>query len=279
MHSYFGQNAAETMSQRFDSSPPLFMRDPRTKDWFIAGNVPLLLTLLVGYVYFVKVSGPRFMKSRKPMEHLKPVIIVYNGAMVLANVYFCYKFLRRTYFGGGYNPVCQGIDFQAKDKNTIGLLELCWWYLWVRVADFLDTVFFVLRKKDAHISLLHVVHHCLVVFNGWYGIAYGADGQIMSGVCLNSFVHVVMYSYYFLSLLGPAMKKYLWWKRHLTQLQIAQFVIIFCHGTIPLAKDCGYPRTHIFIGIPQGVFFLTMFIKFYMEAYGKQRMQRAAKVQ
>ncbi|XP_064472829.1 very long chain fatty acid elongase AAEL008004-like [Ornithodoros turicata] len=249
---------------------PLLALDPRTKEWFAAGNVPLLLTLLVSYVYFVKIRGPRIMKNRKPMDHVKPLIIVYNAAMVLTNVYFCYNFLRRTYFGGGYSFACQGIDYGARDRATMELLELCWWYFWVRVADFLDTVFFVLRKKDAHISFLHVAHHCLVVFNGWYGLSYGPDGQIMMVICVNSFVHIVMYSYYFLSLLGPAMKRYLWWKKYLTQLQILQFVMLLPHGVTPLFKDCGYPRMHIFIGIPQGIFFITMFVKFYVGAYHKR---------
>lgn len=29
-----------------------------------------------------------------------------------------------------------------------------------------------------------------------------------------------MYSYYFLSALGPHMQKYLWWKKYLTRMQI-----------------------------------------------------------
>lgn len=37
---------------------------------------------------------------------------------------------------------------------------------------------------------------------------------------LNSVVHSVMYSYYFLAALGPRMQPYLWWKKYLTRLQI-----------------------------------------------------------
>ncbi|XP_064472830.1 very long chain fatty acid elongase 7-like [Ornithodoros turicata] len=251
----------------------LLVRDPRTAEWFVSGNITLLLTLLVSYVYFVKVSGPRFMTNRKPMEHLKPLIIVYNAAMVFANVHFCYTFLRLTYFGRRYSFFCQGIDYAAKDRTTMDLLELCWWYFWVRVADFLDTVFFVLRKKDAHISFLHVAHHCLVVFSGWYGVGYGADGQVVMAICVNSFVHIIMYSYYFLSLLGPSARRYLWWKRHLTQIQIAQFVIVSVHGVIPLFKECGYPRMHIYIAFPQCVFFTGMFVDFYCKAYAKKKCE------
>lgn len=37
---------------------------------------------------------------------------------------------------------------------------------------------------------------------------------------INTFVHVIMYSYYGLAALGPHMQKYLWWKRYLTSLQL-----------------------------------------------------------
>ena len=37
---------------------------------------------------------------------------------------------------------------------------------------------------------------------------------------LNCVVHVIMYTYYGLSALGPAYQKYLWWKKYLTTIQL-----------------------------------------------------------
>ncbi|XP_065302874.1 very long chain fatty acid elongase AAEL008004-like [Dermacentor albipictus] len=249
------------------SEENVFRRDPRTAGWALVGNAQFLVLLLSFYVYVVKIGGPRFMKQRKPYENIKPIIMLYNAAMVLANCYFVGAFLSRTYLGGGYSFICQGIDFEARDDATMSLLTHYWIYFWVRVSDFLDTIFFVLRKKHSHVSLLHVVHHVLVVFNGWYGLAYGADGHAAFAVIFNSFVHVVMYSYYFLSLFGPSVRKHLWWKRYLTQLQMFQFIILIVHVLIPLFVDCGYPSLHIYIGLPQGFFFLYMFLRFYGSAY------------
>uniref|UniRef100_A0A023GHL0 Elongation of very long chain fatty acids protein n=1 Tax=Amblyomma triste TaxID=251400 RepID=A0A023GHL0_AMBTT len=254
-------------------------RDPRTADWPLAGNKHFLITLFVAYVYLVKIGGPRFMKGRKPYDGIKPLIIIYNASMVLLNCYFVVAFISKSYLGGGYNLFCQGIDFEARDEVTMSMLNLCWWYLMVRIADFLDTFFFVLRKKDSHISFLHVVHHILVVFNGWFGLAYGPDGQVALGVILNSFVHVVMYSYYFLSLLGPSVQKHLWWKRYLTQFQLVQFVVIFVHTLLPLFISCGYPRPHTCIMLCEAVFFFSMFVRFYLKAYSDKKglMNSAAK--
>lgn len=36
---------------------------------------------------------------------------------------------------------------------------------------------------------------------------------------INSLVHVVMYTYYGMSAM-PHLRKYLWWKKHLTQFQL-----------------------------------------------------------
>lgn len=39
-------------------------------------------------------------------------------------------------------------------------------------------------------------------------------------VFFNSFVHVIMYTYYLLSAFGPVMHRFLWWKKYLTQIQL-----------------------------------------------------------
>jgi len=49
--------------------------------------------------------------------------------------------------------------------------------------------------------------------------------QLIFGGIINSFIHTVMYSYYFLSALGPHMQKYLWWKKYLTRMQIVSTII------------------------------------------------------
>lgn len=36
----------------------------------------------------------------------------------------------------------------------------------------------------------------------------------------NTTVHILMYGYYFLAALGPSVRKYLWWKKYLTSIQI-----------------------------------------------------------
>ncbi|KAH9383203.1 hypothetical protein HPB48_024038 [Haemaphysalis longicornis] len=163
----------------------------------------IIAALCLLYIYVVKIGGPRFMKGRQPYERIKPIIALYNASQVILNAYFMMGFLNKTYLYGHYSFLCQPIDFEARDENTMSLLNHTWWYFLVRISDFLDTVFFVLRKKQSHVSFLHVAHHVIVVFNGWYGLAFGSDGHAVFAVIFNSFVHVIMYSYYFLPCWAP----------------------------------------------------------------------------
>lgn len=48
----------------------------------------------------------------------------------------------------------------------------------------------------------------------------GGHGTLLG--LINSFIHIIMYSYYLLSSLGPQYQKYLWWKKHLTAMQMVR---------------------------------------------------------
>ncbi|KAH7986310.1 hypothetical protein HPB52_025065 [Rhipicephalus sanguineus] len=87
---------------------------------------------------------------------------------------------------------------------------------------------------------------------------------------INGAVHVVMYTYYFLSSLGPEVQKYLWWKRYITQLQLVQFVVLFVHSLMPFFFNCNYPRSHTYITMSQAAFFFGLFMNFYVQSYQKK---------
>ncbi|KAK8770656.1 hypothetical protein V5799_012878 [Amblyomma americanum] len=254
-------------------SRPLYPRsDPRTRDWFLLGN-PFFVTLLVGgYLYIVYRAGPRFMANRKPYD-LRGVIKVYNLAMIVANVVFGYHFLKNSYLAN-YSLFCEGMTYSTK-QNAINILWWGYFYFFVRVADFMDTFFFVLRKKYQQITLQHTLHHALVVSNGWLWYTLGGDGQSLFGLLFNISIHTIMYFYYFLAACGPEYRKYLWWKKYLTRAQIAQHLIIIVHGLIPLFYDCGYPRFFIYLALPQGLLGLALFINFYVREY-KRRPRKGA---
>ncbi|XP_003745735.1 elongation of very long chain fatty acids protein 5-like [Galendromus occidentalis] len=238
------------------------MRDPRTMSWFGAGDWILLIYILGLYVGIVKVILPKYMAKRKEFD-LLGYIRCYNLLLVAINAVFAYKIARRSYFGGGYSWFCQGLDLGGKDTT---LLQLNYLYMFVRIFEFSDTVFFVLRKKFNQATFLNISHHCIAVGLPWYGVAYGIDGQICLMVLFNMVVHVIMYSYYFLASF-QSMVPYLGWKKHLTKLQILQFAVVLVHMSIPIYHDCGYPPQNSILVISMYAYFLVMFTKFYGSTY------------
>ncbi|GJQ75481.1 hypothetical protein Trydic_g17568 [Trypoxylus dichotomus] len=131
-----------------------------------------------------------------------------------------------------------------------------WWYYIAKLTELLDTVFFVLRKKNNQITFLHVYHHFMMPICGWIGVKFlpGGHGTLL-GV-INSFIHIWMYLYYMIASLGPQYQQYLWWKKHLTEMQMIQFCLIFIHEFQVLFRQCDYPKVISVLLTIQSAFFL-----------------------
>ncbi|KAH9374263.1 hypothetical protein HPB48_005583 [Haemaphysalis longicornis] len=240
--------------------------DPRTRDYPVVLNPFFVFPMLVAYLYFVKVGGPRWMKNKEPFQIIN-IIRIYNITMVFVSCVSLVVLLIPTYLpGGSYSLWCQGITGYSPEDH-LKYYKHAWILIAWRYADLLDTVFFVLRKKFNQVTHLHVIHHTIVVVNIWFYARFAPEGQPALGLALNIFVHIVMYTYYFLASFGPRMHKYLWWKKYLTTLQIVQFLIIIVHMSIPLFVDCGFPRHVVYIGNVQTFLILCLFINFYVKAY------------
>lgn len=57
------------------------------------------------------------------------------------------------------------MDYSPKGLR---MAETCWWYYISKFTEFFDTLFFLLRKKNQHVSTLHVIHHGVMPFSGEY---------------------------------------------------------------------------------------------------------------
>lgn len=75
------------------------------------------------------------------------------------------------------------------------------------------------------ISKQYLIDNSLVSFNKFQGLvnvsfSWLPGGHVAVMATLNSIVHVIMYTYYLLSSLGPEYQKYVWWKKHVTKIQL-----------------------------------------------------------
>lgn len=70
---------------------------------------------------------------------------------------------------------CPAHPFNGRSwKQMAGAL---WWYFISKGIEYLDTVFFILRKKFSQVTFLHVYHHCTMFTLWWIGIKWVAGGQ------------------------------------------------------------------------------------------------------
>ena len=66
---------------------------------------------------------------------------------------------------------------------TMQMARAVWLYYMAKIVELLDTVFFVLRKKQSQVSFLHVYHHTLMPFCAFIGVKYFA-GKLFDVICL-----------------------------------------------------------------------------------------------
>lgn len=105
----------------------------------------------------------------------------------------------------------------------------------------------------------------------WWGVKFTPGGHSTFFAFLNSFVHILMYIYYGLSAIGPHMNKYLFWKKHMTAIQMVQFIAIFVHSFQLLFRQCNYPRSFMWwIGF-HAVLFWFLFWDFFVVSYTSRR--------
>ncbi|XP_067008093.2 very long chain fatty acid elongase AAEL008004 [Anabrus simplex] len=238
--------------------------DPRTSEWFLMSGPAPLVTILVSYLYFSTTAGPRYMKDRKPYQ-LKHVLMVYNLFQVVFSIWLVGEGLQAGWLNH-YSYKCQPVDY-SDNPLAMRMARACWWYFMCKIVELLDTVFFVLRKKNRQISYLHLWHHTMMPICAWIGTKFLAGGHGTLLGLINTFVHVIMYTYYLLAALGPQYQKYLWWKKYLTTLQMIQFVIVFLHNAQLLVYECNYPKTIVVLLTINALYFLYLFGAFYYRTY------------
>jgi len=240
------------------------LRDPRVDSWPLMSSVWPTVVICILYIWLVKVAGPWFMRDRKPYN-LKGVLLVYN----LGQTLFSYWMFRESwgfFVSGDYSWHCQPVDY-GTSPAAMRVLSLGWWYFFSKFVDLLDTAFFILRKKDNQVTALHVIHHSTLPFLSWWGPRFVGGGQTGFGPFLNSGVHTVMYLYYLLAALGPAVQKHLWWKKYITTIQLVQFVMVFFHALQPIFFDCDYPVAASLMFAVTGLQYFILFTAFYKKAY------------
>ncbi|KAG7272486.1 hypothetical protein CRUP_005958 [Coryphaenoides rupestris] len=232
---------------------------------------PVLMTcILLTYVYLSVYMGPRFMANRKPFC-LKTAMVVYNFSMVVFNAYIVHQFVVWGW-GTTYSWRCDLCDFGSSTPQALGMVRTSWLFYISKYIELLDTLFFVLRKKQSQITFLHIFHHSFMPWTWWWGVTLTPVGGMGTfHAMVNSLVHVIMYTYYGLSAAGPRFQKYLWWKKYMTAIQLIQFIMVSVHiSQYYFMEKCDY-QVPMWIHLiwMYGTLFFFLFANFWLQAYIK----------
>jgi len=217
-------------------------------------QVPLII---FAYLYFVLVCGPRFMKNRPPYL-LNTFMKLYNIVQIVINVWLIYDLFDAGLFST--KLVCPVFDY-SYDYFPMRLVKSAWYYFLLKILDYVETIVFVLRKKNNQISGLHLYHHVSTLFLAWIGVRYYAVAATVFTCSINCFIHVMMYTYYFLATWGPSVQQTVApMKRWITTAQMIQFVTLILYALQVLVLDsCQVVDNSIVM-----IFILNVSINFYM---------------
>nr|ALE14477.1 polyunsaturated fatty acid elongase 5 [Boleophthalmus boddarti] len=240
-------------------------KDPRVRGWLLLDNYLPTFAFTVLYLLIVWM-GPKYMKNRPPFS-CRGLLLIYNVGLTLLSIYMFWELASAAWYGS-YSVYCQNTH-SAPDIINIKVMKALWWYYFSKLIEFMDTFFFILRKNNHQITFLHIYHHTTMLNIWWFVLNWIPCGHSFFGATVNSFVHVVMYSYYGLSSI-PAMRPYLWWKKYLTQLQLIQFFLTVAQSSFAIIWPCGFPLGWTYFQICYMFTLIVFFTNFYFQTYKKR---------
>ncbi|KNC51327.1 uncharacterized protein AMSG_12068 [Thecamonas trahens ATCC 50062] len=258
--------ALSAVTSFYASLPPLeppaswgWELDSRTSKWFLMDPWQYL-TVVLAYIVMV-VVGPWLMASRQAFD-LYYIRLVYNAVMVVLSGYMCYELTYNTFWAipVEHNP--------AGDRIASAL----WLYAMSKIPEYLDTLFMILRKKNKQISFLHVYHHASIGLVWLINGLYFPGGDAWFAAAFNAFIHVLMYSYYFLRTINVPCP----WKRFLTVFQLIQFVSFVAQGAYGLIIGNPYYGKEILaFNMCYAFTLLALFYNFYRTTYNRKPKSKA----
>lgn len=253
---------------------------PVTKaDWPypVCSVAAYLLTL-----YFIKAWAAKRKAAGLPLPQLRAAMKVHNLALSAGSLALFAAFVGVLVpmwwrLGSLFNLAC------SPEMGEPGVLYLLYYInYFFKYYEFADTFFMALRGKET--PFLHVYHHAATLMLVYVSLTERL-GVAWLPVTINLFVHVIMYWYYALQAMGIRV----WWKKHVTTLQIAQFVIdlygcYFCYTWRMLygRDSCQGTDFGAVVGCAILSSYLLLFIQFFVNTYtvkkpGDKKKAAAAK--
>ncbi|KAI9011704.1 fatty acid elongase [Hyaloraphidium curvatum] len=226
-------------------------------------------------IYLTIVLGGRELMKRREAFQLKWLFVVHNVVLVAASGLLLALMLEILV------PMISqhGLRWSVCEPGAYDLRLVPFYYFnyLIKWWEFIDTFFLVLKKKP--LEFLHVYHHAATMVLT-YSQMVGYTAVQWVPITINLLVHVIMYYYYARTTVS---KKPVWWKKYLTSLQIAQFIIdltviyYIMYNALVVRLELPFPtRGDCYGDLNAGYFgtavissYLLLFIDFFIRTYRK----------
>ncbi|XP_073820612.1 very long chain fatty acid elongase 7-like [Musca autumnalis] len=252
--------------QNIQSALSTLQIDKRITTNPMLGSPMFMVLIFATYLFIVRKWGPKFMEDRKPFK-VEGLMKLYNVMQIILNAFIFYEAVRYSYWRSDFSFKCQAHDPTDMSLETIKGTRPAYLYYLTKYLDLFDTIFFLLRKKYNQISFLHVYHHALMILGTHLYVSKAFGSHLTLIGVINSFIHVVMYTYY----LAAAMKINIDlkpWKKTMTTMQLIQFVVLLIHQSLPLIDNsCNLNKWLVLLSTTQCVFMIILFGNFYYHSY------------
>ncbi|XP_020280256.1 elongation of very long chain fatty acids protein AAEL008004-like [Pseudomyrmex gracilis] len=245
------------------------MADVQVTKWMSMSSPTPVVLIVISYLYVICSVGPRFMKNRNAYS-LKKVMQLYNIFQVAYNIWLLFNVINYTKPLNGVLNYCSSFETLYSDVEKP--FEILWWTILLKLIDFFDTVVFVLRKNYRQVSVLHLYHHISTFLFMWVALKYFPHSSQFLIISINTTVHVLMYSYYFLTTFGPNVQRILQpYKKLLTFIQMVQIMFITLNGIQGLLCNDRKVLHWSVVTIINGLINLSFFFNFFNKSYRKSK--------
>jgi elongation of very long chain fatty acids protein 4 len=214
-----------------------------------------------------------------PKFELKGFGILHNFFLFALSLYMC-VFTAACAVADGYRLA----NNAAPRSPSTPMVRAVWIFLASKLPEFIDTVIMVLKQNYHQISFLHLYHHSSVLVCTWLYVLVGPGGDAYVPAAMNAGVHVVMYGYYFGTMVSSkdsGLRKFLdSIKFMITKGQMTQFAINLVQAVylVFFVSDSErlYPRLPLVVLMGYMVSMLLLFGNFLIRNQGKKKRQAAA---
>jgi len=241
---YLPEVANKTTQFLSENESPFASRLPLMNPFHV-----LLITLAYLLIVFL---GKQIMKGRQRIDP-KYLSIFHNAFLVLLSAYMWTTLWSEAY-RQGYKVFGNAA---VRDESGWTMAKFVWLFYVSKIWEFIDTFIMILKKNERQITFLHLYHHSSIFIIWWFVTFVAPTGETYFSAGLNSFVHVIMYSYYLSTTISMPIR---FIKRYITLLQMTQFALNMFQATFDFIFFYFFvPETS-----PRYPIILTVILWFYM---------------